>query len=38
LAGSEPVLADALRAAGIGLALCSLLLVAARAALERTDL
>jgi hypothetical protein len=38
LAGPEPVLADALRAAGIGLGLCSLLLVAARAALERTDL
>lgn len=38
LAGPESVLPDALRAAGIGLALCSMLLVAARAALERTDL
>jgi hypothetical protein len=34
----EPVLPDALRAAGIGLALSSALLVAARATLERTDL
>jgi hypothetical protein len=34
----EPVLPDALRAAGIGLALSAALLVAARLALERTDL
>jgi hypothetical protein len=38
LAGPEAVLPDALRAAGIGLALTSALLVAARAALERADL
>ena len=38
MTGPESVLPDALRAAGIGLALSSVLLVAARAALERTDL
>lgn len=37
-AGPEPILGDALRASGIGLALSSALLVAARATLERTDL
>jgi len=38
VAGPDPVLPDALRASGIGLALSSALLVAARASLERTDL
>ena len=38
LTGPEPVLGDALRASGIGLALSSALLVAARATLERSDL
>ena len=38
VAGSDPVMADALRAAGIGLALTAVVLVACRIALERTDL
>ena len=38
VAGSDPVTADALRAAGIGLALTAVVLVACRLALERTDL
>jgi len=38
VAGSDPVTADALRAAGIGLALTAAVLVACRIALERTDL
>ena len=38
VAGSDPVTADALRAAGIGLALTAVVLVASRIALERTDL
>ena len=38
VAGSDPVMADALRAAGIGLALTAVVLVACRVALERTDL
>ena len=36
--GSDSVMADALRAAGIGLALTAVVLVACRIALERTDL
>jgi hypothetical protein len=38
VAGSDPVMADALRAAGIGLALTAVVLVACRLALERADL
>jgi hypothetical protein len=38
VAGSDSVMADALRAAGIGLALTAVVLVACRVALERTDL
>jgi hypothetical protein len=38
VAGPDPVMADALRAAGIGLALTAVVLVACRIALERTDL
>lgn len=38
LSDAQPVLPDAVRAAGIGLALSSALLVAAHVALERTDL
>ena len=38
VAGSDPVTADALRVAGIGLALTAFVLVASRLALERTDL
>jgi len=38
VAGSDPVMADALRAAGIGLALTAVVLVASRLALERADL
>jgi hypothetical protein len=36
--GSDPVLGDALRAAGIGLALTAVIIVACRIALERSDL
>jgi hypothetical protein len=38
VAGSDPVMGDALRAAGIGLALTAVVLVACRLALERADL
>jgi hypothetical protein len=38
VSGAEPVTADALRAAGIGLALAAVVLAGARLALERTDL
>jgi hypothetical protein len=38
MAGPEPAFPDALRAAGIGLALSSALLITARVALERADL
>ena len=38
VAGSDPIMADALRAAGSGLALTAVVLVACRIALERADL
>ena len=38
VAGQEPIVPDALRAAGIGLALAAFLLILARVALERTEL
>jgi hypothetical protein len=37
-AGPDPVAADALRAAGIGLALAAVVLVVCRVAFERSDL
>jgi hypothetical protein len=38
VAASDPLTADALRAAGVGLGLAAVLLVGARVALERADL
>lgn len=38
VAGTEPIVPDALRAAGIALALAAMLLILARVALERTEL